>query len=126
MVDTGPPCRSGERAIRVQRDDVAYPDGATGGWRSTLSLWCSAACSSGLGQVGKPVGTPSSPTSPSPSILLADGAAAAASGVGLVSTLTHRERSDSIVASVILGAMVVVSVIAELAIPHLIPLPDKL
>jgi len=51
-------------------------------------------------------------------ILLAGGAAIAAGIVGLICILTHRERSLPVIATVILGAIVLAWTIVEIAIPH--------
>jgi len=52
------------------------------------------------------------------SILSAGVAAIAAGIVGLVCILTRRERSLSVIATVILGAIVLAWVVAEIAFPH--------
>ncbi len=52
------------------------------------------------------------------SILLAGAAAVAAGAVGLVCILTRRERSLLLYATVVLGAVVLAWIVAEIAIPH--------
>ncbi|NQV06627.1 hypothetical protein HQ535_08735 [bacterium] len=52
------------------------------------------------------------------SILLAAGTAVAAGGAGLICILTHRERSVAVLATIVLGLLVLAWMIVEVSAPH--------